>query len=101
MTGHNLASLVYVYPNTSILAASNTGLNLSNGESIFKAPILIADTNQAPADPQGIRFADFDGDGRDDLAYLTPAGILQVWLNKANLHQHSSTEPDPTALNIN
>lgn len=101
LTGSNLASLIYVYPNGSIFATSNAGPNPSNDESTFKTPVLIADTDQAPADPLGIRFADFDGDGRDDLAYLTPTGILQVWLNKANLYQHSSTEPDPTALNIN
>ena len=100
LTGANRASLIYIYPNGSIFASSNLGPELATGEPIFKPQVLIADTTQAPADAQGIRFADFDGDGRDDLAYLTPSGILQIWLNTANLHQHSFAEPDPEVLNI-
>ncbi|CAF9908443.1 MAG: hypothetical protein GOMPHAMPRED_006164 [Gomphillus americanus] len=100
LTGANRASLIYVYLNGSIFASSNLGPELATGEPIFKPQVLIADTTQAPADAQGIRFADFDGDGRDDLAYLFPSGILQVWLNTANLHQHSFAEPDPEVLNI-
>ena len=103
LTGSSFASLIYSYPNGSICAAANAGLDSGTGDVVFHDPVLIADTSRfstSSIDHTGIRFADIDGDGRADLLHLSATGSLRAWLNRANLNRHSFSAPNPGALKI-
>ena len=101
LTAAKFSSLIYVYPDGTIYAAQNLGPDSNEGRLVFKDPVLIADTRQAPSDPLGIHFQDIDGDGRADLLYLSLTGTVTAWLNRADLGKHSKEHPEPNALNIN
>ena len=100
LTGATFSSFIYINPDGSIFAAQNLGPDPTQGQIVFKDPVLIANSSHERPDPLGVRFNDIDGDGRADLLYITPTGGVKAWLNRADLQKHSTAIPEPNALNI-
>ncbi len=75
--GDGILDLAYI---ASAVATNNVIVELGNGDGTFQAPL----TASAGASPSSTIAADFDGDGKIDLAVVNGEGTVSILLGNGN-----------------
>lgn len=74
---------LHLYSDSSVLAFENQGID--NGQFRWSAGRLIA-PGVSGATREAIRFADVNGDGRDDYLRTSEAGAIHAYINTPDSH---------------
>lgn len=80
MNGDGKADFIHLAPNGAAILYINQGRRASGGWGWWNWGEIAAGVG---SNRENIRFADFDGDGRDDYVVVDPeTGGLDVWYNR-------------------
>ena len=96
-TGHANGTLdIAVLLASTSTDAYSVAVYTGNGNGTFATPVITAAGNGVASGPQpdSIAAADFNGDGKTDLAFTTDDGLADVMLATSGGSMGSATEPD-------